>query len=228
MEKLPRIAEINIELDFPKRDYSHNYREGLHGYVAQLCGDDNHYGLTTGNYAYSSIEGLLHIQGGVVADPDKKQYFTIRTDKPTILSNITRNLDKKKELFGGIKIKKATLSQANYKKSIFTTRHLSPILLPNKWDNIKGRLTNEQMLKAEVCLTNGVRRRMQEYGLPDDPTLKISILRQDRHNVFIKYRQHKSQGRNLTLKITGRDETKHFILTHGIGRSTGIGLGFLD
>lgn len=223
-----RVAEIDIELEIPAREYPLNYRSALHGYAIKLCNDDNQHGQSTNNYHYSSIEGMRHVKGAIAPHTHYRQHFTIRTAEPKILCNILSRINDNREVFGGIRVKKHHLKPVNYQKCIFSTRCMSPILLSDNFDKVRGQLNNDQVTIAERYLENSVKRRMQQYGLECDPELRIVILKQHDHQTVVKYKDRTIQGRNLILRITANDETKKFILTHGLGRSTGIGFGFIE
>ncbi len=109
----------------------------------------------------------------------------------------------------------------------------SPILIKRKIEG-KSRIYLFDDEESSQLLTESLRHKMQEAGLPDDPDLHIAFdLTYPRKGT--KKVDYKKGGQIIKNKcswcgvlIDGSAESKHFAWSCGLGSSTGIGLGAIE
>lgn len=199
----------------------YGYQHIFHGYISELLGD-NSYGNQLNKYTYSNLCGYKCTKAGLVFK--NNPYFYIRTSSEEVWKNFLSNIKKKINIFDGFSIESFTMKEISLDKPFYETNPSSPILVSKKFKS--DTLTNEEIEENERYLVNNVINKAKEYGFDADKNLSIKIISQKRHT-DIMYRGIINKGRNFRLSISCDGPTKEFILTHGLGRSTSCGFGFL-
>lgn len=226
-ENVKKIPEIRVILNMPSDAYPLSYRKNLHAYMCKIAGN-NQYKQSGNLFIHSSIEGVKHITNAISPKKDENQYFSIRANDPDILMYIIENISKNRHIFNDVTVRELECMHIQYNKNYFKTRVMSPILFGRRLDRTNEKLNLSEREYAEKYLVDKINQNMVLFGLLPDNNLKIKIIRQYDRNTKVRYQNNSLYGKNLVLKIEANDLTKKFIMTHGIGRSVSLGLGFID
>ena len=217
------MITILVALKQTKNVLGYEYYHVFHGYISELLGNDS-YGKMSNDYIYSNICG-----GDFTVDGfdfrNSTPYFYIRTSNEKVWQNFIKNISNKKNIMEGFEVDGFSVVNDNLKRNVYEPNAFTPILVSKKYNKFNN-LSNDEILDCEKYLVETVKKKAEEAGFEIDPNLSIEILVQ-RKNRKIKYRGYINNGRNLKLRLNCDDKTKEFILTHGVGRSTGCGFGFL-
>ena len=213
---------ILIQLKKTEKILGYEYYHVFHGYISELLGNET-YGKHHNDYVYSNICGGRCTSEGF-SFPENP-YFYIRTSSNEVWNNFLKNINRKKNIMDGFSVEGFTIIDTNLNVNTFETDAASPILLSNKYKKMDV-LSHDDLVRVEEYLVNTIRKKAEEVGFEIDPHLSITITRQRKHR-DIMYRGVVNKGRNLKLRINCNNETKEFVLTNGLGRSTGCGFGFL-
>lgn len=216
------MITILVVLEKTKNILGYEYYSKFHGYISELLGD-NKYGTQLNDYIYTNICGGRCKKDGFSFEGNP--YFYIRTSCDDVWNNFAKNIVKKKEIFDGFKISGFDIVDTSLKKRFYETEASTPILVSKKYNTLNN-LSFEEIKKSEKYLVNNIIKRAKKMGVEIDQNLSIKIILQRRHRM-INYRGIFNNGRNLKIQINCDDKTKEFILTHGLGRSTSCGFGFL-
>ena len=216
------MITILVVLEKTKKLLWYEYYHIFHGYISELLGDNN-YGSELNNYVYTNICGGRCEKDGF-SFPDNP-YFYIRTSCDGVWRNFLNNINKKKQIFEGFRVLGFNIIETSTSKKYYETDASTPILVSKKY-NLFDNLSSEEIIESEKYLLNNIIKRANKAGFNIDPNLSIKIILQRKHR-DIKYRGITNKGRNIRLKIECNEPTKEFILTHGLGRSTSCGFGFL-
>lgn len=216
------MITILVQLKKTEKILGYEYYHVFHGYVSKLLGNEK-YGQVDNDYVYSNICGGRCTDGGFYFP--SKPYFFIRTNNDAVLNNFLSNLSRQMNIMEGFIVDGFTLVDTDLSSNIFETDAASPILVSKKYRRVEN-LSKEEILDTERYLVNSIKHRARELNTDIDENLSIKILSQ-RRSRNIKYRGFVNKCRNFRLRIDCDNETKEFILTHGIGRSTSCGFGFL-
>ena len=214
--------KIKLNLDIAGNTVPYGYEMALHGYVSSVIGNEM-YDKRGSNYVYTNFIGIK--PSGDSYKVNGEPYFLLRLSSGEQLNRFLKNFPSKPEIFEGVTIKSISPCYDDEDNKVFSSTPASPIILPKKYDS-KDHLTREELNDCENYLIANVRRTANQFGFTLDNNFSIKILRQKKHSNYY-YRGWMNKGRNLTIEINGNSETKNFILSHGIGRCTGIGCGFL-
>ena len=214
--------KIKLNLSIDRDGIPYGYEMALHGYVSSIIGNDM-YGERGKDYVYTNIIGIK--PSGDHFEVEGEPYFMVRLSSEEQLSHFLKELPKRTEIFTGVTVKNISPCPDDVESGIFYSTPASPILLPKKYDS-KDRLDKEDLVKCEQYLVGNAIRTANKFGFKLDGNFGIKILRQNKHSNYY-YRGWMNKGRNLTVKINGNRDTINFVLSHGIGRGTGIGCGFL-
>lgn len=217
------MFDIKVALKKTDKVLPYDYYYKMHGFICNLLGN-NFYCSMQNNYIYSNLMGGDYTKDGIVFK--EQPYFFIRTDDDTVLANFLNSLSNNKtKLFEGFEIEGFMTLLPKIKTSYFRTVKSSPILVSKTFDK-KDNLSNDDLKETEKYLVESVIRHAKEYNVSIDENLTIEIIRQHKHKDIL-YKETINKGRVFELKINANKETKEFIISHGIGRSTGSGFGFL-
>lgn len=202
-----------------------DYFANFHSFIVKLLGDDK-YGMRQNDYVYSNIRGWKPRKdlGGFVFED--APYFNIRTNSEIVWGNFTRNLPSVRQFMEGFDIDGWTIEETNLNRRVFETCYESPILIGNNKKDAYAPLSNEMKKKYEQYLKNGIFKAAESCGVRIDENLSIRIM-YDHGTSYIKYRGIHNIGRRFRLYIECDENTKEFILTHGLGRSCGCGFGYI-
>ena len=216
------MITILVVLEKTSKLLSYEYYPEFHGYMSKLLGNEK-YGTTLNDYVYSNICGGRCTKEGISFD--ENPYFYIRTSNESVWSNFAKNAVKKKEIFDGFKVMGFNLINTPLDKKYYETDASTPILVSKKFNKLDN-LSSDEIKDTEKYLIDNLIKRAKDSGFEIDPNISIKIVLQRSHR-DINYRGFINKGRNLKLKIICDESTKEFILTHGLGRSTSCGFGFL-
>ncbi len=216
------MLTILVTLKKTDKNLYYGYRNVFHGYISELLGNEN-YGTTVNDYTYSCLCGGECTKDGITFK--NNPYFYIRTNSEAVWQNFLSNIKNKKSIFNGFNVLGFSIVKDNLEKNSFETDASSPILVSKKY-RLVNNLSRDEIIDTEKYLVNSVFNKAKEMGIEVDDNLSIKIVRQRMHR-DINYRGIINKGRNLKLMINCDRKTKEFILTHGLGRSTSCGFGFL-
>lgn len=216
------MITIKVILKKTEKPLKYGYEHVFHGYISDLLGN-NTYGTHKSKYSYSNICGGIPKEEGLVFSGNP--YFIIRTNDEETWQNFLSNISKKVNVMENMIIEGFSVDDTNTEKKIFRTLPSSPILVSKKYDKY-NHLGPEELLSCEKYLINSVLVKAKECGFSVDPNLSIRIKEQKNH-VNVRYRDIFNKGRNFLFEINSNNETKEFILTHGLGRSCGCGFGVI-
>jgi CRISPR-associated endoribonuclease Cas6 len=214
--------KIKLNLRITRENIPYGYEMALHGYVSSIIGNEM-YNQRGSNYVYTNIIGIK--PDGDHYRVDETPYFLIRLSSKEQLAHFLSIFPSNPEIFDGVYVESISPCYDDEDTSIFSSSPASPIILSKKYDS-KDHLSKNELIDSEKYLTNNVIRTASQFGYKLDDNFRIKILRQKRHTNYY-YRGWMNKGRNLTVQIIGNKDTKDFVLSHGIGRCTGIGCGFL-
>lgn len=217
------MITILVALKETKNVLGYGYYHVFHGYISELLGNDT-YGKLANDYIYSNICGGDFTVDGFTFGKSKP-YFYIRTGNEKVWQNFLKNISRKKNILEGFTVDGFSVVNDNLSRNVYETNAFTPILVSKKYNNTSN-LSSDEILDSEKYMVESVKRKAKEIGFDVDPNLSIEILVQ-RKNRKINYRGIINNGRNLKLRLNCNEKTKEFILSHGIGRSTGCGFGFL-
>lgn len=216
------MITILVVLEKTDKVLGYDYYPLFHGYMSTLLGNDK-YGTPLNDYVYSNICGGRCKKEGITFEGNP--YFYIRTSCEEVWSNFVKNIVKKKAIFDGFKIKGFDIVETSLERKYYETDASTPILVSKKYNKLDN-LSSDEIKDSEKYLIDNIIKRAKENGVDIDPNLSIKIVLQRGHR-DINYRGFINKGRNLKVRINCDDKTKEFILTHGLGRSTSCGFGFL-
>ena len=208
---------------------THTYYNKFHGFVCELLGD-NQYQNRSNNYTTTFICGGKSIDKGIVFTKNDV-YFIFRTNDEHVWQNFLHNISIKVDTGFGFSITGYSIIENSLNNDTFETVYSTPILISKTYDYVE-RLSSDDIAKTEQYLKEGIFKKAQDEGFNVNKDLEISIEKQwGRKTIEYqrKYNQRPivNRGRNLRVRIKCDEETKNFILVHGLGRSTGCGFGFL-
>jgi CRISPR-associated endoribonuclease Cas6 len=216
------MITILVVLGKTNKLLGYGYYHVFHGYMSELLGNDN-YGTELTDYVYSNICGGRCTKDGFSFNGNP--YFYIRTSCENVWGNFLKNIKNKKCIFDGFNVIGFNVIDTPLNKKYYETDASTPILVSKKY-NFCDNLSSEDIFSTEKYLVNSVTKKANDSGFEIDPNLSIKIVMQRNHR-DINYRGVINKGRNFKMKIDCNDSTKEFILTHGLGRSTSCGFGFL-
>ena len=216
------MIEICVYLKNSGKPLSYEYHTSFHGYISELLGNDN-YGTTVRNYSYSNLCGGVCTKDGIVFH--NNPYFLVRTKDDAVWKRFCENINKKRRIADGYDVIGWDLREVDCNPIFFRTESSSPILLPKRFSG--DVLSDEEKDDAEKYLVSSVKARAKESGFDIDEGIQIKIVSQF-HHYDVNYRGVINKGKNLKLKIISDEKTKEFILLNGLGKSTGIGFGFVS
>ena len=216
------MITILVVLEKTDKLLGYEYYHVFHGYISELLGNEK-YGAELNDYVYSNICGGRCTKDGFSFS--NNPYFYIRTSCESVWTNFAKNIGSKNQIFEGFKVIGFNIIDTSLNKKYYETDASTPILVSKKY-NFYDNLSSEEISDTERYLTNNVIKRAKENGFEIDPNLSIKIVMQRNHR-DINYRGVINKGRNLKVKLECNEPTKEFILTHGLGRSTSCGFGFL-
>lgn len=222
--KLIKMIEIKLFTNKPNKLVPYDYVNKMHGVVCRLLGNEN-YQTPINDYVYSFLNGGVFLKNGIRFE--NNPYFFIRLNNFNIFKSFIENINKNNELFYGLIIEgfyEPYLQDTD--KTIFKTLPSSPILIPKRYDKYKI-LPEDEKSHIEDYMKNSVLKKGLENGITLDNNLEIKIKKEHRH-CDITYCNIINKGRVFDLEINTNSKTKEFILLNGIGRSCGIGFGFIN
>lgn len=220
-----------------------NYEHDLHAFVYSHISDVG-YGSKVKNFIHSNLKesniSKCKVPCGVWSKKGISFYtdpcFTIRTNDISVANSIVKNIKVGVSVFGGFKVVDFYAYEVEdlHYKTKFNTFFSSPILVSPKWNKYKT-IPEEILCDVENYLEKNVERKANEIGVTLGE-FKIKIEKQFKCCDIMtkKYTEDefgnafKETGRNFLLSITGTDIAKNFIYQNGLGRSVGLGFGFLN
>lgn len=238
------ITEFEICICFEGGYTFKDYEHMLHGFMCENI-PINGYMKDTKPFIYSNLkESRLRSKKQAVCGKSTLYHtsfqsdgvFYIRTADPIIIDLVKKNIKK-----GMIVIPHAYVSSVKSKtitpSTIGESKYLksypsSPILIQTNFDKVEN-VWEPKYQDIEEYLKNNVESRAKRIGVPiGDFTIDILEMTSSkpiRVKSLAKDPEGTSYiiGRNMTIKVNGDQTVKEFIMLHGIGRSLGLGFGFM-
>jgi len=219
---MKNLLTVRVVLKETREILPYNYCHKFKGYVSNLLGCET-YNTKKNDYVFSFLCGGRLTKRGIIFHDNPFFYF--RTSDQNVWNLFTQNLKEHTKLFGSFEVLGWEVVPTNLKKTVFETDAASPILVSKKYSYVND-LSSDQLKDTENYLVSSVLNKANEYGFNVDDNLKISIIKQRMHR-DVAYKGAINKGRNVKLRIECNEDTKAFILSQGLGRSTGIGFGFI-
>ncbi len=222
------LFDVKIEFNKPEKPIIHSgYLERIHGWVSKIC-NNKHYGNLTNEYIYSLLMTRnpydYHYGCNGIEFKDNP-FLIIRMRDTDLLSTTLLNIAKSMELFDGIKVKGVTLEKVNVSKHIYRTPFCSPVRIGKHWAK-DNKLNRQQIERAERYLKRCVLDKAKALGYEIVEDFSIKIREEKRYCKYLFHTEYIT-GHNLVIDLNASENLKEFILWQGIGRSNGIGFGFL-
>lgn len=218
-----------------------NYEHDLHAFICKHISDVG-YGSQVKKYIHSnmkeSIPSKCKVPCGVWGKNGIIFYtdpcFTIRTNDLDVAQSIVRNIKIGMSVFKDFTVTDFMANKVDNleNKNCFATLYSSPILVADAYNKYKV-IPLSEIGKVEEYLKDNVIRRAKLMNVElGDFDIKVAkqykcceIIPKKTDNINKAY---KSIGRNFVLNITGSIQAKEFIYLNGLGRSLGLGFGFLN
>lgn len=204
---------------------SYSYLPILHGYLSNvIC--DNNYCTTQNKFIYTGLCGGKCIKKGLFFE--KNPYFYVRFSDADAYASFVTNLRDNKlyDIFDDVKVIGLSNVPDTSEKDVFRILAYSPLVTSENIQRIKGNLDDNDLSHLESYLIANVRERAEKHNIAIDPNLSIKVIAQF-STVLAHYRKIDKRCRVLDIAIEADDDTKEFIYSHGLGKSTSCGFGFI-
>lgn len=223
------LVDILLQIKKPEKPLEYlGYLEKIHGWVNKVLGN-NHYGKMMNDYVYTPLmtdNSYDYHYGSSGIEFKNDPFMLIRVDDEKVnLSESLINIGKNPIIFDDLSITGVNVLKVNTTKKTYKTPFCSPTRMGQHWKYVDSFGT-EWMGKVENYLKECVLQKAKEGNFEINEDFSIKVIREERHCDYM-YRNQLIKGYNFVVKINAPQNVKEFILSQGLGRSNGIGLGFL-
>lgn len=181
-------------------------------------------------YSYSWLLGGKMINNQGFTFPEGAKFF-VSFYEDEYLKILMKTILSDPEMFCGLKVVDITIAeQPTFTNDAQYFRLASPIFIKRLQDenrNYKFYLYNDK--ESNMLMTETLKHKMQEAGLPEDDTLKVEFdLKYPRKQVkMVTIHGIKNKASMCPVIIHGTPQSKLFAWTVGIGNGTGSSFGSL-
>lgn len=217
------IRTFKIVFEQPSNGINVDYKRSLHGFMCNLCGDNN-YGSNNSKYSYTGLRGGTIINNEIKFK--NSPYILIRIGSSEVFNSFINQLPNMTKSLMGLKIIGIVEVFVDMNRTLFKTQPDTPLRLGKKFENIHRKLNHDEKENAEQYLINQVKQRAIADNVIIDENLSIKIVNEYKP-VIVNYRGIYSNSRVFDLNINCDSLTKEYILLHGLGKSNASGFGFI-
>lgn len=236
------MNEFTIVIKSRTNVVKYNYEHSLHAFICTHI-SNKCYGKSNKTFIHSNLmesnkrlEKPCGIWGRDGITFKSNPCFSIRTDDNEIIVSLISNIKKGVAVFDDFIVSDyyynnvENIADSDY----FSTVYSSPIVISSQYNTIKDKIPTDLYPSIEHYLENGVRKKALDKGITlGNFSIKIEKEYKPCDILTKKYdtncvnKAYKEKGRNFKLKIEGDSDIKEFIWMYGIGRSNGLGCGYL-
>ncbi len=206
-----------------------DYQQRLLGTIHKWLGDNEiHDKISLYSYSWL-LDGKMIKDWGYTFPDGAKLFVSFYEDE--YLKLLVRSILSDPEMFCGLKVKDIIIADhPTFADGAQCFRLASPIFIKRLQDenrNYKFYLYDDK--ESNMLMTETLKHKMQEAGLPEDETLKVEFdLTYSRKQVkMVTIHGIKSKASMCPVIIHGSLQSKLFAWTVGIGNSTGSSFGSL-
>lgn len=206
-----------------------DYQQKLVGTIHKWLGNNEIHDKIS-LYSFSWLLGSKMIRNQGYTFPDGANFFVSFYEKE-YLRVLIRTIRSDSEMFCGLEVRDITIeNQPLFPEGAQCFRLASPIFikrLQNGNRNYKFYLYDDE--DSNTLMTETLKHKMQEAGLPEDETLKVEfdLTYSQKQVKMVTIHGIKSKASMCPVIIHGSPQSKLFAWTVGIGNSTGSSFGSL-
>ena len=206
-----------------------DYQQKLIGTIHKWLGNNEIHDKIS-LYSFSWLLGGEMIKNQGFNFPDGADFF-VSFYEDGYLKILIRTILSDPEMFCGLAVRDITIvNQPIFSEDAQYFRLASPIFIKRlKEDGKDYKFYLFKDKESGSLMTETLKHKMQEAGLPEDDTLKIEfdLSYTRKQEKLVKIHGIKNKSSMCPIIIQGRPESKLFAWTVGIGNSTGSSFGSL-